>query len=741
MPPGVACDFAFLWEESVAWKHLWLSAVALVPAPVLAQPAPAAPPKPAPGNVGEVVVTGQAPPVQVSIDRRSYSVATDLQAQSGSIGDALRNVPSVEVDVQGNVSLRGDPNVTILIDGKPSGLFRGEGKGQALQALPAERIERVEVITNPSAEFRADGTAGVINLITKKAKGVGQTGSVRLTAGTSERVFGNASYGHNNERLSIAADAFVRRDPQKQVAHDDRTRVDPMTGVSADTQIDGLNHILVELLGGRVAVDYDLDDDTRLTGELRALAFRFDLDTLARTQRTVIGGAVDQDFDRQISVDQARENGEITASLRRKLGGDGHDVTLSASFETTSFDRTRDGDTTSRIPLPSRAFDRQKVFSDLQQVQLKGDYVRPMASGAKLKAGFDVQWDDNTYDNRGFRGPAASALTPDPTLSNLFKFQQQIAQAYVTYEQPFGPVTVLGGLRLEDVRIDLDQVTAGRKDENDYARAYPSLHLSWKASERNTFTASYSQRVQRPEPDDFNAFRFLIDPVTFRSGNPGLRPQTTSSYELGWQYRKAPANYLATLYYRENDKVVSEITRDLGGGVLLLTRDNVSQTRAAGLELVANGRLSRTVTYNISGNAYWNELDATALGLPGARSTTTASGRASVNWQVTPDDLLQVQGFVNARRLTAQGYVQPTGMLNIGYRHKFSDRLSALVTVQDALKTFDYVEVVKTPALRTRVDRQMDIRGVMIGFVWTLGGGRSRDQGFDFGSGAGPTPQ
>ena len=138
--------------------------------------APAAKPQAAPGKpaaseatVEGLTVTAESPTAfRSSIDRRSYGVANDLQTTTGSISDALRNIPSVEVDVQGNVSLRGDPNVTILIDGKPSGLFKGEGAAQALQSLPADQIERVEVITNPSAAFSPDGSAGIINLITKK---------------------------------------------------------------------------------------------------------------------------------------------------------------------------------------------------------------------------------------------------------------------------------------------------------------------------------------------------------------------------------------------------------------------------------------------------------------------------------------------------------------------------------------------------------------------------------------------
>lgn len=242
------------------------------------------------------------------------------QAQSGSIGDALRNVPSVEVDVNGNVALRGDPNVTILIDGKPSGQFRGEGKGQALQALPAERIERVEVITNPSAEFSADGTAGVINLITKKAKGVGQTGSARLTVGTSERVFASASTGYNGEKLSITADAFLRHDPQKQASHDARTQLDQATGAETSSQIDGVNHARLDLAGGRVSADYDLDADTRLNAELRLQRLNFDLDIQNRTRREDASGAPVQVYDRSTVADQRRLNRELTTGLRRKLG-------------------------------------------------------------------------------------------------------------------------------------------------------------------------------------------------------------------------------------------------------------------------------------------------------------------------------------------------------------------------------------------------------------------------------------
>ncbi|MGZ6037603.1 MAG: TonB-dependent receptor plug domain-containing protein, partial [Phenylobacterium sp.] len=212
-----------------------LAVAAALPSLAVAQEAAPAKPAPAPGKtVGEVVVTGQAQaPVQVSIDRKSYDVSKDLQAQSGAIGDALRNVPSVQVDPQGNVSLRGDSNVTILIDGKPASQFEGDNRALALQSMPASSIERVEVVTNPSAEFRADGSAGIINLITRKARGTGVTGAVNLMAADGDRFAAGLSGGYNSKRLSMTGEVAIRQDTQNQKSVDDRLTPDPRGGFDA----------------------------------------------------------------------------------------------------------------------------------------------------------------------------------------------------------------------------------------------------------------------------------------------------------------------------------------------------------------------------------------------------------------------------------------------------------------------------------------------------------------------------
>jgi outer membrane receptor protein involved in Fe transport len=736
-----------------------LICLALLAAPALAAAQEAPPPKadakPAPAKpkakakpeasghtVGEVVVTGQSSGTEIGIDRKSYSVGKDLQAQSGSIADALRNLPSVDVDLQGNVSLRGDPNVTILIDGKPSSLFQGDNKGQALQSLPAGQIERVEVITNPSAEFRAEGTGGVINLITKKSRGVGKTGSVKLNAGPRGRINGGVTGGYNSKRLAVTADVNVRRDTQRQDQSEQRQALDPSAG--GFDQIDQVSssHLLLQMAGGHASLDYDLTPKTRIGVESHGNYVDFNVGGPSHFTQTDPAGLLFSDFDRDFDVHQKRAAVEGAANLRHEFDAAGRLLTASLTGEVINDNRVRSGATeTFTPPDVAPEADQQRLNYHLRKSELKADYVRPMDGGATFKAGVDLEYDDNAYRNRGFSGPPG-ALAPDAALTNLFLFKQTLSQAYVTYERPIGDLTVLAGLRVEDTRIRLDQATLGQQDENDYTKLFPSLHLAWKLSEAQQLTASYSHRIERPNPLQFNAFPLLLDPLNLRAGNPRLKPQETHSYELGWQDRDGATTRSATFYYRENFNGFADVIAPLADGRFLTTSANVAKSRSAGLELVASGRIVKGLTYNLSANAFWSEIGPQPLGIAQTRSAFTGFGRGSLNWQVTPDDLVQVNAFFNGRRLTPQGSFEPTGALNLGYRHKLNDQLAVVVTAQDVLRTFRFRQVIDTPTLKSRLNAMIDTPVVMAGFTWTFAGQPKKGEpAFDFGGGAPASPQ
>ena len=726
-------------------RAFWLTTAALTATasaalaqekPVAPKSAQAAPTKPA--TVGEVIIEGAPPPVRTSIDRTSYSVANDLQATAGSISDALRNIPSIEVDVNGNVALRGDQNVTILIDGKPSGRVRGEGKAQALQSLPASQIDRVEVITNPSAAFSPEGTAGVINLITKKTAKPGTTGSVRVNVGSGGRQNGGLSATRKDGKLTLSSDLYLRHDSMKQIFGGDRTFGDPAAGGFTE-QRRGVGAGTVEVTGLRTGLDYDPDAKTRISAEVDYSGVTFDTRTSNVLSRVTGAGAPLLGYDTAGGVRQDRDNLELTLSYRRKLGED-HEFNVSVTRELNDEDRSNNALRRFRIPASASTYDDAEYRNHAWRTRLKADWSRPLPGDVKLKLGYEFTEDDNDYELNFLRSLPPAPTSRDATRSNLFRFDRRVQSLFGTYQRPFGKtLTALAGLRLESTQIDLNQVTPGLKSENNDLRLYPSLHLDYRLEEGRRLSASYSRRIQRPDPQAYNAFRVFYDPQNFSQGAPDLRPQRTDSFELGYQYRQRGTIYLATLYYRNGQDQVNDVVRDLGGGAILQTKANVGGFQSAGLELVANGRLPGKVSYNVSSNLLWSEIDGSGLGFGSRqRSAYSAFGRASLSWEATDKDVLQLQGFVNGKRLTPQGYSRPTGGLNLGYRHKFRDNLSAVVSVQDLLDSQRFRSLIDTPSYRETTFSRLRNRGVSVGFTYAFGGGRQRDPGFDFSGGGAP---
>jgi outer membrane receptor protein involved in Fe transport len=724
------------------------SSHAQVANPPAAAPAPAAvKPKSGGKTVDAVTVMGASQSgFRSSIDRRSYGVANDLAATTGSISDALRNIPSVEVDAQGVVSLRGDTRVTIMIDGKPSTLFKGASAAMALQSMPADSVERVEVITNPSAEFSPEGSAGIINLVTKKVRKPGKSGSVRLNAGTGGRLNGAASAAYNSNKLTLSADlGAIGHAPQGSTGYQQEATFGSQGQPLATRTTLQTNTGVADQWNAHAGLDYDLDTKTRLSAEARYNRLTWDRDIAQHLAGYDPAGDLNQLFDGSTAFGGARNTGSVQATMRRSFAGDDHVLTVNVSHELTDQAGHKDlTEVTSLPPAPdfySHVDDRDRI----ERNEAKADYTRPMPDGAKLKAGYDLRVDQNDYDTVGLRGTSQADAGPDPTQTDLFRYRQTINAAYASYERPFGDWTVLAGLRLEDVQLNLDQVTSKQRNDTSYFRAYPSLHVAYKFAQDQQLTLSYSERVQRPEPQDFNPFLVQGTPLDFNAGNPNLKPQFTYSYEAAYQYKTGQTYYLATLYYRRNRNGVVSVVTALDNGAFLNTKANLSDSQSAGLELVANGHLTKHLSYNVSSNLYWNEVDATreSLGVVATdfsprRSAVAVGGRGSLTWQATPKDLFQLSGQVNAKRLTPQGYADPVVLAFLGYRHKFNDSLSAVVTVQDALNSLKFSGVTDTLTLHNRYKFNTDTRAAFVGLTWSFGSGsakRPRDPGFDFDGG------
>lgn len=723
-----------------------LALAAALAAPALAQP-PAQPPsqaqpnrqppKPRPGQPQEVVVTGTRSDVVSTPDRVSFRVTDDLQVQTGTLADALRAVPGVEVDLEGRVSLRGDPGVTIMIDGRPSAMLRGENRGDVLNSMPASRIERVEVITNPSAAMSPEGSAGVINLVTRRVSKDTRSATVRATIGTHGRGSLNLGGALSKGPLTATADLGYRRFTTKTSAVELRSRLDPVTGGFVDSREDTAQHTTLSGGSGRVGVDYDLDKKNRLSGEFSYRAVTGDV---ARTDR-FRSAAATASYDRLSDLDQSQRALDGRASWRRTLPGKDHE--LLAEVEVESGRLRREIDAVTDFLAGGQSFEHIRNAGHRTDYTGKLDYKRPLGKSGALNLGYQANVSNAEFNFSGARGPAPGALLPVPSLTNSFEYGLTVHALFGTYKFDLGKLDVEAGLRFEEAETRIVQVTDATRFDNDYFRAYPTLHLGYELSKTEQLRGSYSRRIQRPSPLDLNPYTFYIDPLNVRRGNPNLKPEVTDSFEFGWQHRKA-GNFLSlTGFYRRSRGGVTEIISDLGGGVFLTSRANLATAERAGVELIANGRLTKKLSYNASATFLWNAIDTRTNGISARRSGATGTVRANLSWQPTPKDFFQLNAVYTGKQLLPQGYRLSNGILNLGYRRKINDKFSVLITGQNVLDSSRQVTLFQSPALTDRVRQNGAGRIILLGIAWNIGGTSNRrrqEPAFDFQQG-GDVPQ
>lgn len=708
--------------------------------PPAQQPAPAPAPEEAAeeetAEVEAVVVQARTTDVRTSIDSVSYSLADDLQAQTGTLAEALRNIPSVEVDPDGNVSLRGDANVTILIDGRPSTQFNGPSRGQMIQQIPASQYARIEVMTNPSAAYSPEGSGGVINLISKPnavRQGQTTTGSLRANIGDGGRWNFGGNIAHVIGKTTLTADVGVRHDAFMQEVDRLRTTFDAGSGQFLEARQTQDIEGEADVVFVRLAAEHNLDDRTQLVAEVRHTDVDTNADALDLYEADNALGGIATAYERTSNGGFKGQFSGATARVLRRFDDQGHEWSNEVRFDRNSFNFGFDTVVDQQVPPSPTVYEAIENQNDQDMLGVTSAYVRPFSDGGKLRLGYELQALNLELDNSVSRGPTPGNLTPDPIVSNEFHVDQAVHALYATWEKPFSEkLSAQFGLRLEQANIDLDQVTTNIQSSNDYFRAYPTMHVSYTIGEGETLRGSYSRRIQRPGPQDLNPFLTYQDNLNYRSGNPDLLPQETDSFEVMWQKRVQQTFYQATLYYRDTQDAFTQVTSDLGGGVFLTRPENLGSSRVTGLELVANGALHPTLRYSASVNAFRQEIDA--AGLPGAtdREGESVGGRLTLNWSPTQNDFLQVSGIWTGDQQLAQGVRETAQLVNLGYRRKLNKDWSFQMTVRDLFDEFGATTDIATPTFTDRTSQTFGGRAAYIGLTWSFGSGQRRPEQFDF---------
>ncbi len=672
-------------------------------------------------GVAPVVITAERPAVVTSIDRTSYAVGQDLQSQNGSVADVLRGIPLVDVDIDGNPSLRGDSGVQVMINGRPSPMLSGADRGAVLQMLAAAGVDSIEVITNPSAAFRPDGTAGVINIVTKKTYRPGPTGIVRANMGSEGRYNVGANGGYGLGWASFYGGLTFRQDSRKRDSETLRADLDPASGQTATSDQDVTSNILRRSIGGYGGVSLELDKadtlDLDLAGHLRQGAPRSLEHDLANTPA-----------DDHTRAGDGFENGDdldLSAKYKHSFAGDTHELTLDAEVSRSTDDDDHVYRNRYRVPAGPDTADDQTFRGLERQVQFSAEYKRPLPGEARLDVGYTLQHDDDLYFNGADTiDPLSGAATPNLAQTNTFAFTQTIQALFATYQRPLGKLTGQAGLRLEQVNLDTDQQTKGLKASSGYTRVYPTLHLDYPLTATQTLKASYGLRINRPRPDDYNPFVVVNDPFNESAGNPRLTPQQTHAVELTWQDIQPQQSRTVTAYFRQTEDALTDVSRSVSDTVLLSTKANLGRIRSTGFDFSQTGKPSARFNYTINGYVFDNQVAEANEGFTGVRSDFSYSVKASLNWRPTAKDQLQLSGDYSARRLYPQGYRTPGAGADLGYRHDILANLAVVATVSDLFASRGDRTAVDTPLVHDAAIRRVMGRTAYLGLTWRLSGFR-----------------
>ena len=673
-------------------------------------------------TLDEVMVNSERSTYVNTIDRKVFNVGKDLTSKTGSASDLMQNIPSVTVDIDGVVSLRGSSSVMILINGKPSALM-GANRAAVLQQMPASTIERIEVITNPSAKYKPDGTSGIINIVLKKNKLPGFNGSVTANAGNDNRYNANILGNYNPGKLNIAASYSIRQDDRIRITNDSRTRTDTITGLKSyiTQNLNDHSRPLSNIVTS--SIDYKINEKNSIgiSGSYNYRDFKRNQNNLNQTLDSNM--ILSKDYDRINRGSQFEKDLEFGATAYHTFAKEGHELNLDFVGSTSKEQENNHYSNLYRLPSIDPTYDNTVIIQADKESQATLEYINPLSETAKLEAGYVFEYQ---YSDANFLGEALNPVThlwqKDIQKTNQFIYSTDIHVLYGTFEKEFGRFGFLAGFRVEEALVYTHQVTTDTKINNNYFRLYPSLHLSYKLADKNELQLNYSHRISRPEGEQLNPFPEYQDPYNLREGNPKLKPADIHSIEAGYQYKNKSVTFLSTIYYRYVYNGITSITNYINDTVLLTTSENLSKSQSLGLELVLTTNINNLITLNLSTNTFYNTIDASSLGYSNNKSTVTWSANLSAGVNITKSTVIQVTSNYVARRLTPQGEMLPSFVMNTGIRQEFfKSKAAMLITVSDIFNSLRNNSVINTPELYQSVIRRRSARIIYLGLTYTFG--------------------
>lgn len=606
----------------------------------------------------EVVVQAEKSSMQLSLDKKIFNVGKDLANAGGSASDILTNIPSVSVDPEGNVKLRGSDNVRILIDGKPSGLVSFKG-GSGLQQLQASMIDKVEVITNPSARYEAEGMAGIINIVLKKDKRQGFNGSFEATTGYPTNLGGaaNLNYRHKKINFFINYEIAYRKQPgigaiYQEVYGKDTTFILKQNNNSS---LIGFNN---NIRGG---LDYYFNEKSVLTASYlhrrskgtRVNEIRYEdyYNTLSNLNSVST---------RRQDEDEIEPNSEYTLNYKKSFEQKGHELVAEVKFldnwessqqiYTQNFYKPNGTEEVSKAIVqksPNDEFEKQYLF----QV----DYIKPLSEEGKLELGVRSSFRNmvNDYLVAGKNG--LGEFIPLAGLDNVFLYDEKINAAYGILGNKTKKISYQAGLRAEwtDVKTTLQET----KEENprNYMNLFPSAHVTVELAKQNALQLSYSRRVRRPVYNDLSPYSTFSDSRNFFSGNPDLNPEFSNVFEIGHIKYFDKGTFTSAVYYRSTKGKIDRIRRVDAEGNSATRPENLLSEKSFGTEFTSGYTPYKWWKLDFNFNFFHADIDGSNIIKTYKASTYSWFVRQTSRFMFPKNFDIQLRGNYEAPQKTAQG--------------------------------------------------------------------------------------
>ncbi len=672
----------------------------------------------------EVEVSSERSTIQLGIDRKIFNVEKSIVSEGGSATDVLQSIPSVSVDIDGNISMRGSGNVTVLIDGKPSSIT-GSSRAAILQQIPASSIESIELITNPSAKYDPDGMSGIINIITKKNKLNGFNGSITIGAGTGNKYNAAAAISYRNSKINVYANYGFRSNNRTGSGSTLRQNFLVDTTFFLRQNSSSLNKNTSHNVKG--GVDFYLNDKNTIGASVS-----YNIGTEGGNETVNFFEADNNDitsgsYSRDIIKSDAPTSTDYNLNYRKTFSKIKQELVFDATYSDgtgNAIEQYVERDYTLKYDFknaePFKQNTQTKTKNNIISAQV--DYVQPLKNqikwelGAKTtlrNIGSDFVSEEFDYSNDIF--------VSDTNLSNNFMYNEDIYAAYSTFSGAIKNFGYQLGLRAEQANTTSDLRTTNEKFVNNYLSFFPSVHLSQKLKKEQEFQLSYSRRINRPNTKNLNPFKDYSDPYNIRYGNPYLKPEYINSYELSYLKYFPKGVLTATAYFRQTDGVIQRYKIISDSTISFITFINLDKSQSYGVELIVKSDITKWWNITFSANGFQTKIDG------GAQADLQNENLSYIlkllsNMRVWKNMDIQFTANYNGPTATLQGEVKSIFTMDIGVKKELFKNASLSLNITD-LTDARKMQIVgnNDPAFYQEMYRKRESRVATLTFSYRFG--------------------